>query len=134
MDNGRVKTLAEMAAEAESAGGSANQWTCKRCGGRQWWVRNSYFVQNDGTRHRKRECRQCHATLYTRETAICSNTNGENENLLDEGASFCIDIDIEPDQRRGGVINRRDTSATQGRMGPYPRAAFFVALAWSWKE
>ena len=65
-------------------GNAVDQWQCTRCGSRQWWVRNSYFVESDGSRHRKRECRQCHATLYTREVAICSNDDDQSEMQLDE--------------------------------------------------
>lgn len=83
MDEFRVRTLAEMAAEAEAGASLANQWTCKRCGGRQWWVRDSYFVEKDGTRHRKRECRRCHETLYTREIATYGNDEDEDEKQLD---------------------------------------------------
>jgi hypothetical protein len=61
------KTLSEMAAAADTGASAANQWMCPRCGCQQWWVRNSYFVVGDGSRHRKRECRQCHGVLYTRE-------------------------------------------------------------------
>lgn len=64
------KTLAELAAIAN---GGAQQWTCRRCGGTTWWVRNSYFVASDNTRHRKRECRTCHQVLYTREAPIESD-------------------------------------------------------------
>lgn len=83
MDETRTRTLAEMAAEAESGAALANQWTCKRCGGRQWWVRDSYFVEKDGTRHRKRECRRCHATLYTREMATYRNEDEDGQVVLD---------------------------------------------------
>ena len=76
MNDDHPKTLAEMAAAADVAGSAANQWQCARCGGKQWWVRNSYFVERDGTRHRKRECRRCHGTLYTRESITCSK-NGK---------------------------------------------------------
>lgn len=51
-------------------GNAVEQWRCPRCGGTRWWVRNSYFVASDNTRHRKRECRTCHQTLYTREAAV----------------------------------------------------------------
>jgi hypothetical protein len=73
MADGAPKTLAEMAAEAEASGGASNQWSCHRCGGKRWWVCNSYFVQSDGSRHRKRECRTCHSILYTREIPTGSN-------------------------------------------------------------
>lgn len=54
-------TLSEMAATP------TQQWSCPRCGMTTWWVRNSYFVASDNSRHRRRECRNCHQTLYTRE-------------------------------------------------------------------
>lgn len=68
----RPKTLAEMAAEAQAAGDAVGQWRCPRCGGRQWWVRNSRFKVKDGSRHRTRECRGCHYAIRTIETVDSS--------------------------------------------------------------
>lgn len=65
MDEQKPRTLAEMETAANS--GAASPWMCPRCGGNRWWVRNSYYVMSDGTKHRRRECRQCHQTIYTRE-------------------------------------------------------------------
>lgn len=74
----RVRTLAEMAAEADAASTGVLQWTCQRCGGRLWWVTDSRFVARDGSRRRTRECRQCHQVIRTIEK-VKSSTSRQSE-------------------------------------------------------
>ena len=61
MDDKKRPTLGELASK------SNDPWTCPKCGCRDWRTINSYLCK-DGTRHRRKYCRNCYHIRTTYES------------------------------------------------------------------